>query len=146
MRNVNSGPREAAEGRERALIQHLRRIIAFPQVKESFVLKSAHEILSEMADKGKTTMAEEHQPTAPTEEEDSWYCNSLRNHSTREIEQALGKALSELTGKKYLPHVMKIDYAPEWAGASAAMSNSAEIVLRVSPPPWRPRDDGDMQL
>lgn len=88
-------------------------------------------------------MAEEQQPTAPTEEEDFWYCNALRNHSTGEIEKVLGKALSELTGKDYRSHVMRIDYAPEWAGASASMSNSAEIVLRISPPPWRPSDVND---
>jgi len=101
-----------------------------------------------MADRIEMTMAEEQQPAAaPVEEEEiDWYGNALRNPSLEAIQQALSKALSELTGKKYRIHVMRMDFAPKWAGGSAAMSDSTEILLRVSPAPrprWQPSDDDD---
>lgn len=76
-------------------------------------------------------------PIAPTEEEYDWWGNALRRHSSEEIQKAIGKALLELTGRKYETHIMRFDFAPKWAGLNAA-SNSTEILLRVSPPPWRP--------
>jgi hypothetical protein len=45
----------------------------------------------------------------------------------------------ELTGKKYETHIMRLDFAPKWAGLNAAFSDNAEIRLRVSAPRWHPR-------
>ncbi len=88
-------------------------------------------------------MTEEKQTTTATESEFDWYHNALRDHSLETIQQAIAKALEELTGTKYQPHIMRIDFAPKWAGAMAASSRNAEILLRISPPPWQPSDTED---
>jgi hypothetical protein len=109
------------------------------------VLKPAREILGEMADKLDTTMAEEQQQSlAPeSDEETDWYGNTLRRHSPEAIQQAIAKAIMELTGKAYQPRIMRLDFAPKWAGMNPAGTNSVEILLRVTPPPWRPSAEDD---
>lgn len=67
-----------------------------------------------------------------------WGRNALREHSAKDIQAAIAKALSELTGEPFDASVMNLDFAPKWAGLNAKLANSAECVLRI-----RARHDDD---
>ena len=110
------------------------------------MLKPVREILGDMAERLETTMAEEQgqrADAAPAEVPYDYYRNVLRGHSLEAIQQAIGKALTELTGEKCQARVMRLDFEPKWARPNAASSNSSELVLRVTPPPWHPSADDD---
>ena len=117
------------------------------------MLKHVREIMGDMADKldreayermaprSETPMAEEHEQSTASDDTHDWWGNELRNHSPDAMQKAMAKALLELTGMQYDVHVMRVDFAPKWAGINAGSAGSAELLLRVSPPPWRPTAD-----
>ena len=80
------------------------------------------------------------QQPATQDDDDDWYSSTLRRHSLKDIESAFARALKELTGKALRMHIMHLDLHPEWAGP-LTLSDNAELVLRITPPPWRPPSD-----
>ena len=64
-----------------------------------------------------------------------WGRNALREHSAKDIQTAIAKALSDLTGEPFTVSIMNFDFAPKWAGLSAELANSGECVLRIQPAP-----------
>jgi hypothetical protein len=66
-----------------------------------------------------------------------WGANAMRECSAEAIEAAISEALTALTGKKLDAMVMNLDFAPAWAGPTAAVAGSTEMLLRI-----RPSDEG----
>src|SRR5258708_676026 len=64
-----------------------------------------------------------------------WYANVLREHSPEEIQDTIAKALSDLTGEPLNVSIMRLDFAPKWAGLNAETAQSSECVLRIRPAP-----------
>jgi hypothetical protein len=62
-----------------------------------------------------------------------WEHNAMRAHSLIDIQGAIAKALSELTGEQITVSVMNLDFVPAWAGPSASLARSTECVLRIRP-------------
>jgi hypothetical protein len=89
-----------------------------------------------MGDKLMETGMTEAQDPAAAQEEDTcdWYASALRSHSPEEIQNALAKALSDLTGKKYELEIVRLNFAPKWAGPAGHMRANAEMQLRITSP------------
>lgn len=67
----------------------------------------------------------------PTRDEafDEAINNALRNYSTKQIETAISKGLSELTGKGMETHVCSVDWNPE---QNKINYKDATFTLRIS--------------
>jgi hypothetical protein len=97
------------------------------------MLKPVSEIIPHIFDGEDLLMPEgkiENEEKAPRID---WEHNAMRAHSLLDIQSAIAKALSELTGEKLAVSVMNLDFVPAWAGASAAIAGSTECVLRIRP-------------
>jgi hypothetical protein len=89
-----------------------------------------------MADKvTETEMTEAQEPAAAPEDDPcDWYASALRSHSLEEIQSAIAKALSDLAGKKYEIEIVRLNFAPKWAGGASVMMARADMRLRISSP------------